>query len=195
MNPHSTDKTKQKVPSKMNRQRDALRLLSATANAPTPHSNGENARSHGFPGSPTCSNEDTSRGIGLVPFGPAVLGHGPLIVSHTWENESGIFWLILPMLCLDWLSLRPTSSCWCLNSFSGRAGEVLVIFLRGENCVRWICSVKTPNWKEVVKAAACWIDWISITIALRVYLISICSLELITQKLWTYLTHISLQKQ
>jgi hypothetical protein len=37
-----------KTPSNLNRQRDALRLLSLTANAPTPHRSGKNARSHGL---------------------------------------------------------------------------------------------------------------------------------------------------
>lgn len=37
-----------KTPSKINRQRDALRLLSATANAPTPPQSGKNAISHGL---------------------------------------------------------------------------------------------------------------------------------------------------
>lgn len=48
MTPHSTHKTKWKTPSKLYRQRDALRLLSPTANAPTPHWSGKNARSHGL---------------------------------------------------------------------------------------------------------------------------------------------------
>jgi hypothetical protein len=37
-----------KTPSNLNRQRDALRLLSLTANAPTPHRSGKNAISHGL---------------------------------------------------------------------------------------------------------------------------------------------------
>jgi hypothetical protein len=37
-----------KPPSNLNRQRDALRLLSATANAPTPHRSGKNAIPHGL---------------------------------------------------------------------------------------------------------------------------------------------------
>ena len=167
MNPHSTDKTKQKVPSKMNRQRDALRLLSATANAPTPHSNGENARSHGFPGSPTCSNEDTSRGIGLVPLGPAVwiMVHW-LYHTHEKMNQAFSGWYFLCFVWIGWVCVQPrVVDAWI--PFLGGLEKSWLSFLRGENCVRWICSVKTPTWKEVVKAAACEIDWISITVALK----------------------------
>ena len=37
INKYEVNKTKEKTPSKRNRQRDVLRLLSSTANAPTPH--------------------------------------------------------------------------------------------------------------------------------------------------------------
>lgn len=73
MNPHSTNKTKEKTPSKINRQRDVLRLLSPTANAPTPHWSGKNARSHGLSRVPDLQQwRCLSRGIGLVPLDPAV---------------------------------------------------------------------------------------------------------------------------